>query len=63
MDTAIFPLYPDIADVPGKRVLMKVNSGPERMNTEMLAELRLKGMYLMPGVPNTTQVTPDPITV
>ena len=39
MDTAIFPLYPDIADVPGKRVLMKVDSGPGRMNTEMLAEL------------------------
>jgi len=26
VDMAIFPLYPDIADVPGKRVLMKVDS-------------------------------------
>jgi len=55
----MFPLYLDMADVPGKRVLMKVDSGPGRMNTEMLAELRLKGMYLMPGVPNTTQVTQE----
>ncbi len=59
MKTAIFPLYPDIADTPGKRVLLKVDSGPGRMNVEMLADLRLQGMYLMPGVPNTTQVTQE----
>jgi len=59
MDVAIFPLFPDISDMPGKRVLMKVDSGPGRMNIEMLASLKLKGMYLMPGVPNTTQVTQE----
>ena len=59
INTAIFPLYPDIADKPGKRVLLKVDSGPGRMNIQMLAELRLKGLYLMPGVPNTTQVTQE----
>jgi len=25
---AILPLYPDVADVPGKRVLLKLDSGP-----------------------------------
>ena len=59
IDTAILPLYPDIADVPGKRVLMKVDSGPGRSNLDMLASTRLKGLYLMPGVPNTTQVTQE----
>jgi len=56
---AILPLYPDVADVPGKRVLLKVDSGPGRMNVEMLASLRLQGVYLSPGVPNTTHVTQE----
>ena len=59
MDVATFPLFPDISDMPVKCVLMKVDSGPGRMNIEMLASLKLKGMYLMPGVPNTTQVTQE----
>jgi len=59
MDVAILPLYPDICDIPGKRVMMKVDCGPGRLNVEMLAHLTLKGMYLMPGVPNTTQVTQE----
>ena len=56
---AILPLYPDVADVPGKRVLLKVDSGPGRMNVEMLASLRLQGVYLAPGVPNSTHVTQE----
>jgi len=59
LDVAILPLYPDLCDIPGKRVMMKVDSGPGRLNVEMLAHLKLKGMYLMPGVPNTTQVTQE----
>ena len=54
---AIVPLYPDAKDEPGKRVAIVVDSGPGRVNTEMLAQLRLKGFYLVPGVPNTTHVT------
>ena len=56
---AILPLYPDVADVAGKRVLLKVDSGPGRMNVEMLADLRLQGVHLVPGVPNTTHVTQE----
>ena len=57
----IIPLYPDALDIPGKRVLVKVDSGPGRLNIELLAELRLLGWYLYPGVPNTTAVSKRPI--
>jgi len=56
---AILPLYPDVADVPGRRVLLKLDSGPGRMNLDMLADLRLQGVYVFPGVPNTTHVTQE----
>jgi len=56
---AILPLCPDIADVRGKRVIMKVDSGPGRMNLEMLASLRLQGLCLVPGVPNATGKTQE----
>jgi hypothetical protein len=56
---SIVPLYPDIEDRPLKRVIMKVDSGPGRMNLEMLANLRLMGLYLIPGVPNTTGQTQE----
>ena len=59
IDKAILPLYPDIADVPTKRVICKVDSGPGRTNGDMLAQLRLRGFYLFPGVPNTTSVTQE----
>jgi hypothetical protein len=36
----IIPLYPDSLDVPGQRVMIKVDSWPGRMNIELLAELR-----------------------
>ena len=54
---AIIPLYPDAADLPGKRVIIKIDSGPGRMNEAMLVELRVKGFYLSPGLPNSTHVT------
>ena len=54
--TEILPLYPDAAGVPGKRVIMKVDSGPGSSNIEMLARLRLLGCYLILSVPNTTQL-------
>jgi hypothetical protein len=56
---SILPLYPELEDRPGKRILMKVDSGPGRTNLDMLAELRLQGCYLVPGVPNTTAVTQE----
>jgi hypothetical protein len=49
-------LYSDAADVPGKRLLYKIDGGPGRLDEESLAEKRARGIYLFPGVQNTTQV-------
>lgn len=59
MRNSTLPLYPDIQDVPGKRVIVKVDSGPGRTNVAMLATLRLQGLYVIPGVPNTTGKTQE----
>ena len=59
VEKAILPLFPDIEDKPGKRVILKVDSGPGRMNVDMLAKLRLLGLYVVPGVPNTTHATQE----
>jgi hypothetical protein len=60
LKNSILPLYPDIQDFPGKRVVLKVDSGPGRLNIQMLADLRLHGLYLVPGVPsNTTHKTQE----
>jgi len=55
----ILPLFPDLEDVPRKRVIVKVDSGPGRMHLPMLASLRLKGLYVVPGLPNSTGKTQE----
>ena len=52
----ILPLYPDAADVPSKRVIIKCDGGPGRLDWATLVDLRLKGFYLYPTVPNATHV-------
>ncbi len=37
---SIIPLYPTARDKPGHRVILKVDSGPSRMNLNLLARLR-----------------------
>ena len=44
---AIVPLYPDLEDTPGKRVALKLDSGPGRTNIVMLSELCIKGYTIM----------------
>jgi len=56
---SILPLYPDIEDVPGKRVIAKLDSRPGRMNVDMLAHLRIRGLYVVPGLPNSTGKTQE----
>jgi hypothetical protein len=41
---------------PGKRLLLKCDSGPGQLQIELLAKLRYLGVYLYPCVPNTTAV-------
>jgi hypothetical protein len=57
--TNIVRLFPDVQDATRKRVILKVDSGPGRMNVKMLARLRCMGIYVVPGVPNTTEVSQE----
>ena len=41
----IVPLYPDTKDLPLKRVAIIVDSGPGRLNFEMLAKLCVRGFF------------------
>eukprot|EP00804_Cyclotella_cryptica_P031255 CCRYP_011060-RA/>CCRYP_011060-RA protein AED:0.29 eAED:0.29 QI:0/0/0/1/0/0/3/0/236 len=56
---SVVPLFPDAEDVAGKRVIIKVDSGPGRMELGFLAEARTIGFIMYPGVRNTTAVTQD----
>eukprot|EP00804_Cyclotella_cryptica_P026199 CCRYP_009772-RA/>CCRYP_009772-RA protein AED:0.17 eAED:0.17 QI:0/0/0/1/0/0/3/0/383 len=53
---SIIPLFPDSNNVNGKRVMVKVDSGPGRLQEDFLAEARTLGLIVYPGVPNTTAV-------
>jgi hypothetical protein len=52
-------LYPNAADLVGRRVLYKIDGGPGRLAETMLAECRANSVYLFPGVQNTTPVTQE----
>ena len=52
-------LYPDVEDTKVKLVLIKINSGPSRLNMKMIARLRNLGFILYTGVSNTTSVTQE----
>ena len=49
-------LFPDAADVCGKRVMIKCDQQPGRSNLRLLANLRARGVYLFPSVPNSSSV-------
>jgi hypothetical protein len=52
-------LFPDACDQDGLRVVFKIDGGPGQLNIQMLAELLCRGIYLFPGVQNTTHVTQE----
>jgi len=56
---SIVPLYPHARNQRGKRVMLKVDSGPGRMNLNLLARLTHLEFILYPCVPNTTHVTQE----
>ena len=49
IDNSIIPLYPDLEDTPGKRVLLKVDSGPGRNGREFLVKCRFRGRDITPA--------------
>ena len=56
LNNTIYPLFPDMEDVSGKRVLLKVDSGPGCNCMDLLVEARFHGLYVFPGLPNATSV-------
>ena len=57
---SLVTLYdPDAADVPGKRVLLKADSGPVRKNIDLMAYLRARGFYFLPGLANSMHITQE----
>ena len=56
IDNVINDMFPDMEDVPGKRVLLKVDSGPGRNCAAMLIKEKFKGLYIYPGLPNAAAV-------
>jgi hypothetical protein len=56
INNSIVPLYPDLKDMPGKRILLKIDSGPGRNGRELLMSCQFCWFYLYPGLPNATSV-------
>ena len=56
---SIVPLYPHARNRAGHCVMLKVDSGPGRMNLNLLARLRRLGFIMYPCVPNSTHVTQE----
>jgi hypothetical protein len=56
IDNSIVPLYPELEDTEGKRVLLKVDSSTGRNGSYLLNKARFRGVYLFHGLPNTTSV-------
>jgi hypothetical protein len=53
IDNSIVPLYPDLEDILGKQVLLKVDSGPGCNGRDLLNKAQFQGVYLFPCFPNT----------
>ncbi len=53
----IVTLFSDSNDINGKRVMVKVDSRPGRVQEHFLAKARTLGFFVYPGVPNNTAVT------
>ena len=52
-------IFLSAAPVQGKWVVIKCDSGPGRLNPDLLAYLHYHGFLLYPGVPNTTAVSQE----
>lgn len=56
---SITVLFPNAWPLPGRWVIIKVDSGPGCRNTRMLARLWMMAFIIYPGVLNTTSVTQE----
>ncbi len=59
INNTIIPLFPDMEDTPGKRILLKVDSGPGHNCMSLLVSCEFCGLYLFPCLPNATSMQTD----
>jgi hypothetical protein len=52
-------IFPDCANISGRRIMLKIDSGPGRSDKEFLAWCRARGIIVYPGVPNVTAVSQE----
>ena len=52
-------IFSEYAYISGKKIMLKVDSGPSRSNKEFLDCCRSRGIIFYPGAPNTTSVSKD----
>ncbi len=59
IDNSIVTLFPDLEDMPGKCILLKVDSGCGSNWRDLLNKCWLRGVYIYPGIPNSTSMQQD----
>ncbi len=55
-DNSIVLLFPNLEDMPGKCILLKVDSGHGCNWWDLLNKCWFRGVYIYPGLPNSTPV-------
>ena len=57
LNNLLVPLYPDVKDIAGKRVVLKLDSVTGHLNSNLIDCARNLGFIIYPSVPITTAVT------
>ncbi len=53
---SIVPIFPNLEDIPGKCILLKVDSSHQRNWRNLLKKCRFRGVYIYPSLPNSTSM-------
>ena len=48
--------FPDVCDMPGCRVWLKLDTGPGRQTSQFLSRAKVEGIDIAPGLPNGTEM-------
>ena len=56
VNTSLNILFPDLEDMPGKRILLKDDSGPGRNGRDLLNKCWFRGIFIYPGLPNASSM-------
>ena len=56
IENFLVPKYTDAEDIPGKRVIIKADSGPGQFNVNFRTITQSNGFYFFPDLPNGTEI-------